>query len=68
MNSTAVTEKIQPRLLNREGASEYVGGKTVLKKMLDDGLKPVIHQHRLTRFDRQDLDFYVNKMKMEKFG
>ena len=67
MNSNITTEKIQPRLINREAASEYVGGRTVLQKMLKDGLKPVIRQHRLTRFDKQDLDFYINKKKLEVF-
>lgn len=65
MNSIATSEKIQPRLLNRETAGEYVGGKTVLRMMEKDGLKPVIQQHRLTRFDRQDLDYFCSKIKME---
>ena len=68
MNSIHISEKIQARLLNREAAGGYVGGETVLRMMEKDGLKPVFHQHRLTRFDKQDLDFYINKRKLESFN
>ena len=65
MNQTPISQKIQPRLINRQAASEYVGGRTILQKMIKDGLKPVFQGHRLTRFDRQDLDFFINKSKLE---
>lgn len=68
MISTVTAEKIQPRLLSRQTAGEYVGGKTTLRLMEKDGLKPVFRQHRLTRFDKQDLDYYINKRKLENLG
>jgi len=65
MHSNESFGNIQPRLVNQNIAREYVGGKTVLQMMEKDGLKPVIKRHRLQRFDRVDLDYFINKMKLD---
>ena len=56
----------QPRLLNVEQAETYVGGRTILERMLSAGwLKHSIQEKKLTRYDVKALDAAVDRLRLE---
>jgi hypothetical protein len=54
------------RSLDPQEAAEYVGGMQLLKEYQAAGwLKPYVQRHRLTRYDRDDLDRCINRHKVQ---
>lgn len=57
-----------PRLLNARDAGDYVCGSTMLKQLCEKwGLKPLEKGHKLTVYDRHDLDAAIERKKISEF-
>jgi hypothetical protein len=54
----------QPRLLRKEDAEQYVGGRRNLEA-LRQWVKPVVQHHSNTTFDVKDLDAAIDRAKLE---
>lgn len=55
---------IQPRLMTRDEAGEYVGCPAHLKKMETAGwIKPATNGRKLKFFDKHDLDHCIDRAK-----
>jgi hypothetical protein len=56
-----------PRLLNGRDAADYVCSHSILKKLCEHyGLRPIEKGHRLTVYDRFDVDAAIERMKLAK--
>jgi hypothetical protein len=55
---------LQPRLLRKDDAELYVGGRRNLEA-LRKWVKPVVQHHSNTTFDRHDLDDAIERAKLE---
>lgn len=57
---------LQPRLLRKDAAEVYVGGRRNLEALrLAKWIKPLIQHKANTTFDREDLDLAIEKAKLE---
>lgn len=64
MKYLSIIEQI-PRLLNARDAEDYVAGPTMLAELQNKwGLKPIDKRHRLTTYDRHDIDMAIERKKL----
>jgi hypothetical protein len=60
--------KILPLALNVEEASEYLGSHELLRKMRAAAwIKPVVERHKLTLFDRAELETCYSRVRAGEF-
>lgn len=64
MNATIYLEK---RGLDPQEAALYVGSIEILNRYVRAGwVKPFVQGHRLTRYDRHDLDRCIDRHKLQE--
>jgi hypothetical protein len=57
---------LQPRLLRKDDAETYVGGRRNLEALRKaKWIKPVVQHNCNTTFDRHDLDLAIDRAKIE---
>jgi hypothetical protein len=57
----------QPRGLDPDQAAYYVGSAQLLQEYIDAGwIEPFVRRHRLTRYDRMDLDQCIEQQKLQQ--
>ena len=64
MNYSSIMASL-PRLLISRDAEDYVAGGTMLKQLCEKwGLRPIEKGHKLTIYDRFDLDAAIERKKI----
>ncbi|SMP65568.1 DNA binding domain-containing protein, excisionase family [Neorhodopirellula lusitana] len=60
---------IEPRLLKEADAAKWLGiGRRKLWSLQASGALPVVRIGRSVRYDKQDLELFVERLKIEKGG
>lgn len=55
--------EIEPRVYDSKETLTYVGGDLILKKLQAIGLRPISEGHKAVRYDREDLDRFIDALK-----
>lgn len=62
-------KEIEPRVLRRQLAEDYLGGAAMLERLIAAGeVQPLKAGGKLLLFDRRDLDAAVDRVKVRGIG
>ena len=66
--SYARSVALLPRLMDTRSTEDYCCGPTMLKQLIEQwGLRPIEKGHRLTVYDRVDVDAAIERKKIAQF-